>query len=236
MVFKNTKGMFELKKNFKDAFSNEKFEERYIEECFDQYKYVVGDISSGILRLKGFNDDANGGDYFEKISSYLEKSCPFQCPFFVVRKIKNEEEYNKLSSGDDTTEIVFAPAIPVANKVAYDKENITLTSNPKESSKVVIDIQRLNSIPRKNLHITDVKVEEPVEETVVYTSSSPNFIPKENPNQYGGNKKNNNGNNNNSNNSNGGNNKNKKYHKYHNKKNRNNGNNKPNNNVQNGNK
>lgn len=58
MVFKSKKGYYEIITNFKNAFNLANFEEAYIEECFDKYPYVVGDLSDNILRLKGFSTDA----------------------------------------------------------------------------------------------------------------------------------------------------------------------------------
>ena len=61
MVVETKFGTYEIIKNVKDAFDIAKFEERYIEECFDRFEVLVGDVSSGILRIKGFsaNDKEN---------------------------------------------------------------------------------------------------------------------------------------------------------------------------------
>ena len=71
MVFKNKKGMFQLQRNFRDSFNEEAFIEKYIEECMDRYLYIVGDISSGILRLKGFDDNPKSKNYYGFIDNYL---------------------------------------------------------------------------------------------------------------------------------------------------------------------
>ena len=55
MLIDSRKGRYKVESNYRDAFRLEAFEEKYIEECFDKYLYIVGDISSGILRLKGFD-------------------------------------------------------------------------------------------------------------------------------------------------------------------------------------
>ena len=96
MVFKCAKGMFELKKNYREAFNLEAFLGKYLEEYFDKDAYIVGDISSEILRLKGFNTDPKSENYYGFIDDYLEISCAFGCPFYVLRRIKTEEEFNKL--------------------------------------------------------------------------------------------------------------------------------------------
>ena len=57
MVFKSKKGYYQLIADFKKAFDIEIFEHTYVEECFDRYPYIVGDLSDGKLRLKGFTTD-----------------------------------------------------------------------------------------------------------------------------------------------------------------------------------
>ena len=51
-------GEFELIQNYRDAFVLDDFIHRYV-ECFDRYMYIVGDYSSGLLRLKGFSEKLN---------------------------------------------------------------------------------------------------------------------------------------------------------------------------------
>jgi uncharacterized protein YutD len=48
MLIKCSKGMYKVEKNYRDAFKVEEFQEKYLEECFDRYPYIVGDISSNI--------------------------------------------------------------------------------------------------------------------------------------------------------------------------------------------
>ena len=47
-----------LVKNYRDAFVEEMFLERYT-SYFSGYDYIVGDIAYNKLRLKGFYDDKN---------------------------------------------------------------------------------------------------------------------------------------------------------------------------------
>lgn len=85
MIIETKKGSFELIKNVRDAFDIVKFEERYIEECFDKYEYLVGDVSSGVLRIKGFYAQAKK-DSIKNIPDYLSESCAFNCPFYILKR------------------------------------------------------------------------------------------------------------------------------------------------------
>jgi len=146
MVIKTSKGYYEVLKNIRDALNIEKFEEAYLEEYYDTYEYIVGDIASEILRLKGFNK-ADGS--FNTIPEYLAESCVFKCAFFILRRI-NEDEYNKLSEyyknhpnnnltvGDDHVE-------PMP-KVNYDKESLVLESTKKNTPNIVLDMNRINKV------------------------------------------------------------------------------------------
>lgn len=77
---------FELIKNFKDAFNQEMLDSKYIEECFDKYDYIVGDISSGILRLKGFTSSDMGLNSFKAIPDYLLEACVYNCGYYILKR------------------------------------------------------------------------------------------------------------------------------------------------------
>lgn len=53
MMIETEVGNFELLKNYRDAFDIVKFQERYVDVAFDRYTYIVGDIASDKLRLRG---------------------------------------------------------------------------------------------------------------------------------------------------------------------------------------
>lgn len=86
MLIDSRKGRFKVVRNYRDAFKLEIFEEKYIEECFDKYLYIVGDISSGILRIKGFDANPKSKNYFGFIDDYLELSCAMGCPHYVLKE------------------------------------------------------------------------------------------------------------------------------------------------------
>ena len=229
MVINCDKGMYILERNFRDAFNLEEFQRKYFEEFFDKYEYIVGDISSTILRLKGFDLNPKSKNYFKNIDEYLDKSCAFGCPFYVLRRIHSEEELKKLENSKIIDEV---PRITVKDmpKENFDKESLILDTNPTSNPHIVIDPQKLSKIkigklPQdliddkldqtyfKNPKINK-KVEEKVENVETYVSASPDFDPskKQNPKKNNLNNKINkmNNNNNNHNNKNRNNNRNKK--------------------------
>ena len=142
MVVKNDKGMFFLEKNYRDAWNETSFIDKYIEECYDKYPYLVGDISSGILRLKGFNNDSKSQDYIGNLDEYLETSCAIGCAYYVLKRLKNEDEYNKYYNKEtiSTSNIHITPI----QKIAFDKDSLVLESNPKKKSNIILDLERVN--------------------------------------------------------------------------------------------
>ena len=225
MVIRNEKGMFFLEKNYRDAWNETNFIEKYIEECYDKYPYLVGDISSGILRLKGFNDDPKGPDYIGLLDDYLESSCALGCAYYLLKRLKNDDEYLKYQKEETQTDSNIH--ITPIQKVAFDKDTLVLESNPKKKPNIVLDIERVNSISKPNVSkdvlefIKEDKVQsqnqnrknEPKQEpqkeenVTTYVSGSADFDPskkkdfgRNNFKQNNNNKKNNNNNRNRNNN------------------------------------
>lgn len=89
MIIDTEIGQFELLKNYREGFDIVKFTERYVDVAFDRYTYIVGDMASGILRLRGFNQDPKSPNGFKRIPDYLNESCNFNCPHFILRRIRN---------------------------------------------------------------------------------------------------------------------------------------------------
>ena len=152
MLIRCSKGMYRLLNNYRDAFKIEEFQEKYLEECFDKYPYIVGDISSNILRLKGFDENPKSPSFYKNIDKYIEDSCAFGCPYFILTRIHSEEEYRKLEANDQapiTEDARFV--IPNIQKENYDKESLILKPTPKTKTNIVINIDKLNSIPKGEL-------------------------------------------------------------------------------------
>ena len=80
---------YEILTNYREAFQEEAFQERY-SEILNKYDYILGDWGYGQLRLKGFFDDKNPkATYDTKVSTlqdYLYEYCNFGCAYFILRK------------------------------------------------------------------------------------------------------------------------------------------------------
>lgn len=76
-------GIFELVKNYRDAFVLDDFNKHYT-DVFDIYPYLVGDYSAGILRLKGFSKNGKSNHY-KLIPDYLAESCPMNCSYYILK-------------------------------------------------------------------------------------------------------------------------------------------------------
>ena len=147
MVFKSEKGMFEVERNYRNAFNKELFIEKYIDEYFDKYPYLVGDISNGLLRLKGFVDDPHNKDYYGNIDKYLDISCAFGCPFYVLKRINSNDEYNKLENTSIILEEEPRLLLKDTKKENFDRETLILSSNPSTKPKIELNIKNINEVP-----------------------------------------------------------------------------------------
>ncbi|MDE6241783.1 MAG: YutD family protein [Anaeroplasmataceae bacterium] len=192
MLIDSKKGQYKVESNYRDAFRLDAFEEKYIEECFDKYQYIVGDISSGILRLKGFDTNPKSKNYFGFIEDYLELSCAMGCPYYILKRIQSDKEYqNELSNPKEPKTDGFV--IHSLTKENFDKENIVLETTPKGEPNIVIEAEKLNRIPKGELtgdlkefakqepqNNNPRKVVEKPEISQSYVSSSPGFVPNQN--------------------------------------------------------
>lgn len=191
MVLNTKKGYYEIIKNHKSAFDLPKFEECYIEECFDKYSYVVGDLSDGLLRLKGFSDDGKADNYIGTLEKYLMFSCSFMCPYYVLKRI-NKAKYEKLYQENQTMPEDHEDSIPAQEKVPFDKESLVLELTPKTRPRIRLDVQKQNKIKLgvlpANLKDSSSKdtissnanhSQKEVKEVTYYSSSSEGFeLPK----------------------------------------------------------
>jgi len=82
-------GTYELVKNYRDAFVLDDFNNRYI-KYLNQYRYIVGDYSAGMLRLKGFS--VNGKETYQVIPDYISESCPYNCSYYILKRIKKNKQ------------------------------------------------------------------------------------------------------------------------------------------------
>ena len=94
MIIETKFGNFELLKNERDAFVLDVFEKRYLPEYFEKYTYLVGDLADEILRLKGFSLDPKSQNYFHYIPEYITEACAYNCKYYVLKRIKNNQQVN----------------------------------------------------------------------------------------------------------------------------------------------
>lgn len=91
MTIETAHGVFEIIKDYREAFDKEMFESRYVDVAFDRYQYLVGDLSAGILRIKGFNSDAKSPRGFNAIPDYLNESCNSNTAYYILRRVRVKE-------------------------------------------------------------------------------------------------------------------------------------------------
>ena len=104
MTIETKHGQYELLKNEKDAFDLGNFEKKYLPEYFDKYVYIVGDLADDILRLKGFSLDPKSANYFHYIPEYITESCAYNCKYYILKRIKNNNFNNQNNKTRDTKE------------------------------------------------------------------------------------------------------------------------------------
>jgi uncharacterized protein YutD len=102
MIIETEHGEFTLIKNYKDAFDIVKFNEKYIDDLFDKYQYIVGDISASILRLRGFSEEDKGPQSYKKIPDYLNESCNMNTAYFILKRGAEVIEEELLEKVDAT--------------------------------------------------------------------------------------------------------------------------------------
>ena len=91
MTIKVEENEYKLIKDYKNAFDEEMFKERYT-YYFENYDYIVGDIAYSKLRLKGFNKKENKNinkiNDYKNLEKYIKDNCAYDCKYFVLEKIK----------------------------------------------------------------------------------------------------------------------------------------------------
>lgn len=92
MIIDTEHGQFELIKQHREGFDLLKFNERYVDVAFDRYTYLVGDMSSSMLRIKGFNSDPKSPNGYKRIPDYLNESCNMNCAYYILKRVKQSTD------------------------------------------------------------------------------------------------------------------------------------------------
>lgn len=99
---------FELIENYRDAFNEEQFVDKY-SEVLNKYDYIVGDIGYEKLRLAGFYRDnkkkVDRDKKYSAIQDYLFEYCNFGCAYFVLRKV-TKAELKAMGQPDDVSDLM----------------------------------------------------------------------------------------------------------------------------------
>ena len=94
---------FEIIENYRDAFDEEQFQEKY-SEVLNKYDYIVGDIGYEKLRLAGFFRDnkakVDRDKKFSAMQDYLYEYCNFGCAYFILRKVPKTEIKEMIENGE----------------------------------------------------------------------------------------------------------------------------------------
>lgn len=84
-----------IKTNYREALDLELLEERY-SDLLEKYDYIVGDMSYGKLRLRGFYYDSNKKAPIDMkishIEDYLLEYCSFGCAYFVLESLETKKK------------------------------------------------------------------------------------------------------------------------------------------------
>lgn len=85
-------------KEFRTTFNPELFNEKIVQVLL-KYDFIVGDFADDHLRLKGFYHDrrrnVEAGKKASKIEKYINESCNYMCPHYVLEKIKSAPQKKK---------------------------------------------------------------------------------------------------------------------------------------------
>ncbi|MFH4935709.1 YutD-like domain-containing protein [Staphylococcus cohnii] len=101
---------FEIIEDYRECFDETLFANRYA-DILDKYDYIVGDFGYDQLRLKGFYKDSNKkaelSKRFSTIQDYLLEYCNFGCPYFILRKVPENEIKSQIEVEDENAEVPF---------------------------------------------------------------------------------------------------------------------------------
>jgi|GEM_PF-469542 len=94
MIYKTSSGYFYLIKNYRDAFDFDAFMQRYVPSIYDKYAFIVGDVSSMVLRLTGFSRENNYSIHsYNRIPDYLDAYCNVESAYYILKRISEEQAY-----------------------------------------------------------------------------------------------------------------------------------------------
>ncbi|SFC21557.1 Uncharacterized protein YutD [Alkalibacterium subtropicum] len=128
---------YRIEKNYREALDLELLEERY-SDFLEKYDYIVGDMSYGKLRLRGFyKDDVKKIPIDMRISyleDYLLEYCSFGCAYFVLENMEpNKKHTNRQYDSGSKPKAQNKTGKPRNKKKPYKKKKAS--QSPKKSDK-----------------------------------------------------------------------------------------------------
>lgn len=146
------KEKYAIVKNYREGLNLELLEERY-SDFLEKYDYIVGDMSYGKMRLRGFyRDDVKKIPIDMRISyleDYLLEYCSFGCAYFVLENIEpNRKQVNHHYESSSKPYTKPKQAKPQQTKKTQPKKRPSRSTTKKEPSKRPVSEKR--SFTKKN--------------------------------------------------------------------------------------
>ncbi|GEN49348.1 YutD family protein [Alkalibacterium pelagium] len=94
---------YSIKENYREALDLELLEDRY-SDLLEKYDFIVGDMSYGKLRLRGFYHDSNKKAPIDMkighLEDYLSEYCSFGCAYFVLESLETKKKQRSYPNPD----------------------------------------------------------------------------------------------------------------------------------------
>ncbi|MBS9334774.1 YutD family protein [Fructobacillus sp. M1-13] len=140
--------------NFKEAFTEEGLALRYT-PLLKQYDYVVGDLSAGQLRLRGFYHEERNVSADQKIDTladYLYETVNFGAPYFILQSQNSSFRPSKKTDYLTYFEEEQKKRQEKQKKAANNRHKKNTNRRNRTSQKKETASERGNSSPKKRHH------------------------------------------------------------------------------------
>ncbi|WP_368645032.1 YutD family protein [Alkalibacterium putridalgicola] len=153
---------YKIVKNYREALDLELLEERY-SDFLEKYDYIVGDMSYGKLRLRGFYQDEVKKIPIDMRISYLEdyllEYCSFGCAYFVLENLEpNKKQSTRQYESSSNTQSQSKGKKNRGGKKPYKKKKAShpsKKSDKKEKTTSSTNSSGKRSFTKKNRNKTE---------------------------------------------------------------------------------
>ncbi|MGO1454575.1 MAG: YutD family protein [Alkalibacterium gilvum] len=153
---------YEIMKDYKEALDLELLEERY-SDFLEKYDYIVGDMSYGKLRLRGFyNDDVKKIPIDMRISyleDYLLEYCSFGCAYFVLKNTEPKKKRPEHQYSSNKKKQTQNKSKRSSNKKPYKKKQTQVPKKSNKKEKTPSNTKAKRSFTKKHRSKTEDKNE-----------------------------------------------------------------------------